>query len=133
MLHENNIENQVRAMRKDKNIMENQKLTFDQLKQQLADKIANDELTPQEARFYIGLYGERLEQSDPILLRRVARLAVSWDIIRFVRSKVKQNSFTTRDLKFILGYFGSDLKRYEPELYDHLKELEISFDLKMKG
>ncbi len=113
--------------------MQNKKFTFDQLKQYLANKLANDDLTPSEARFYADMYGKRLSQSDPALFEKVARLAAIYGIIEPLKIKAKHSNFTAEDLNFTFEYFGSIIKRFEPELYDQLKSLEISPKLKQKG
>lgn len=107
--------------------MQNKKFTFDQLKQYLANKLANDDLTPSEARFYADMYGKRLSQSDPDLYSDLSSLASTYVIMEATKIRIKQELITLNEIQVLLKNFGPTIKIFEPELYNKLQKYERSF------
>lgn len=80
MLHENSIENQVKAMRKDNSIMENKAQawkTFKFMLTGLRDLVDHNEVTPQEAKVFNKVFSNALKKCDPDLYADMERIAKS--------------------------------------------------------
>lgn len=72
MLHENSIENQVKAMRKDNSIMENKAQawkTFKFMLTGLRDLVDHNEVTPQEAKVFNKVFSNALKSVIPIYMQ----------------------------------------------------------------
>lgn len=137
MLHENSIENQVKAMRKDNSIMNTtEKMIKKQnrnFKVNLSHLIQTNKLSFKEAQETLLTYGDQLKNEDPKLYKKLCGLIVTQKIIKASKFRLAQNKLPIKGLEAVLKYYGTRIKHFDPELYDQLKALEVSPKLKPKG
>ncbi len=102
MLHENSIENQVKAMRKDNSIMNTtEKMIKKQnrnFKVNLSHLIQTNKLSFKEAQETLLTYGDQLKNEDPKLYKKLCGLIVTQKIIKASKFRLAQNKLPIKGL-----------------------------------
>lgn len=108
MLHENSIENQVKAMRKDNSIMNTtEKMIKKQnqnIKVNLSHLIQTNKLSFQEAQETLLTYGDQLKNEDPKLYKKLCGLIVTQKIIKASKFRLAQNKLPIKGLEAVVNH-----------------------------